>query len=92
MGIDGATEVFPSLRKGRHAHVTVRIGEPIGPFRASGRGKDRRQQLDEIGHEIMQHIAELIPPERRGYYSDDPAIRAAARGTEIYPWDQEPEI
>ena len=27
-----------------------------------------------------------IPPERRGYYSDDPAIRQAAKGTEIYPW------
>jgi hypothetical protein len=42
--------------------------------------------LDEIGHTIMRQIAELIPPERHGFYSDDPAIREAARGTEIYPW------
>jgi len=34
----------------------------------------------------MRHIAELIPPEKRGHYSDDPAIREAAMGTEIYPW------
>jgi hypothetical protein len=34
----------------------------------------------------MRHIAELIPPEKRGHYSDDPAIREAARGTELYPW------
>ena len=34
----------------------------------------------------IRHIAELIPPERRGHYSDDPAIREAAKGTEIYPW------
>lgn len=34
----------------------------------------------------MHHIAELIPPEKRGHYSDDPAIREAARGTELYPW------
>jgi hypothetical protein len=40
----------------------------------------------------MRHIADLIPPERRGYYSDDPAIRAAARGTEIYPWTDHPEL
>lgn len=92
LGIDGASDVFSSLRKGRRAHVTARIGEPFGPFRASGRGRKRRHRLDEIGHEIMQHIAELIPPERRGYYSDDPVIRAAAQGTEIYPWDEEPEI
>ena len=32
------------------------------------------------------NIAELIEPERRGHYSGDPAIRAAAQGTEIYPW------
>jgi hypothetical protein len=47
---------------------------------------ERRRQLEEIGHEIMRRIAQMIPPERRGHYSDDPAIRAAAAGTEIYPW------
>jgi hypothetical protein len=40
----------------------------------------------------MQRIAELIPPERRGHYSDDPAIRAAAREVESYPWDDSPEV
>jgi hypothetical protein len=34
----------------------------------------------------MRSIASLIPPELRGYYSTDPAIRAAAKGTEQYPW------
>lgn len=38
----------------------------------------------------MRHIAELIPPERRGY-SDAPVIRVAARGTEIYPWAERVE-
>jgi hypothetical protein len=51
-----------------------------------GRGRERREQLDEIGHEIMRHIAALLPPEKRGHYSDDPAIREAAKGTEVYPW------
>jgi 1-acyl-sn-glycerol-3-phosphate acyltransferase len=86
MGFDGLTEVFPALRRGQRARVTVRIGQPFGPFQAMGKGRERRQQLENIGHQIMQHIAELIPPERRGHYSDDPAIRAAAKGTEIYPW------
>lgn len=87
IGLDGFTEVFPSLEKFKQARVTVRIGKPFGPFSVTGRGRERRQQLDEIGHEIMHHIAELIPPERRGHYSDDPAIREAAKGTEIYPWE-----
>jgi len=86
VGLNGFTEVFPSLFKGKRAKVTVNIGKPFGPFTASGSGRDRRSQLDEIGHEIMRHIAELIPPEKRGHYSDDPAIREAAMGTEIYPW------
>jgi 1-acyl-sn-glycerol-3-phosphate acyltransferase len=91
MGFDGLTEVFPSLRKGRRARAMIRIGKPFGPFQAKGRGRKRRRQLDEIGHQIMRQIAELIPPERRGHYSDDPAIRTAAQGTEIFPWDEMPE-
>jgi 1-acyl-sn-glycerol-3-phosphate acyltransferase len=91
MGYDGLTEVFPRLRTGRRAKVTIRIGKTFGPFRVTEKGRARRQRLEEIGHEIMRHIADLIPPERRGHYSSDPAIREAARGTEIYPWDEDPE-
>jgi len=91
MGFTGLTGVFPRLRQGRRAPVRVRIGKPFGPFHVTGRGRARRQQLEEIGHEIMGRIAELIPPERRGHYSDDPAIRAAAQGTEVYPWDDAPD-
>jgi 1-acyl-sn-glycerol-3-phosphate acyltransferase len=91
VGFDGLIDVFPSLRKGRRAPVTVRVGEPFGPVEAPGRGRQRRQRLDEIGHEIMHRLADLIPAERHGHYSADPAIREAARGTEYYPWDAEPE-
>jgi len=87
IGYDGLPELFPQLRRGKRARVTVRIGKPFGPFSVEGRGQERRAQLDEIGHTIMRKIKELIPPERHGCYSDDPATREAARGTEIYPWD-----
>jgi 1-acyl-sn-glycerol-3-phosphate acyltransferase len=93
LGIDGATEVFPCLRRGRRARLTVRIGRPFGPFRTTGRGQERRCQLDEIGHQIMREIAALLPPEHRGYYSNDPALRAAAlEAARQYVWDREPEI
>jgi 1-acyl-sn-glycerol-3-phosphate acyltransferase len=91
LGLDGLIDVFPGLRQGRRACVTLRIGQPFGPFKAAGDGRVRRRQLEAIGDEIMEHIADLIPPERRGYYSDDPAIRTAALGTEIYPWAGAPE-
>jgi 1-acyl-sn-glycerol-3-phosphate acyltransferase len=86
VGLYGFTEVFPSLGQGRRASVTINIGKPFGPVKVTERGRKRRQQLDEISHEIMRHIAELLPPELRGHYSDDPVIRAAAQGTEVYPW------
>ncbi len=86
VGLVGMNEVFPSLRRGRRAKIQVNIGKPFGPFKAEGQGQQLREQLDEIGHEIMRHIAELLPPEKRGHYSEDPAVREAAKGTEIYPW------
>ena len=91
IGLDGTAEALPTLFRGRRPKVTIRVGEPFGPFEVAGKGRERREQLDEIGHEIMRHIAELIPPEKRGYYSDDPAIREAAKGTEIYPWGDQIE-
>ena len=86
IGLVGLNDVFPSLRRGRRAKIQFNIGKPFGPFMIEGHGQQHREQLDEIGHEIMRHIAELIPSERRGHYSNDPAIREAAKGTEIYPW------
>lgn len=91
VGLVGLNDVFPELFKGRRAKIRFVIGKPFGPFQTTGRGREKREQLDEIGHEIMRHIAELIPPERRGHYSSDPAIREAARGTEIYPWAEKVE-
>jgi 1-acyl-sn-glycerol-3-phosphate acyltransferase len=85
IGLHGLNDVLP-LRPGKRARVTITIGKVFGPFHTTGHGRERRAQLDEIGHEIMRRIAELIPPEKRGHYSDDPAIRSAAKGTEIYPW------
>jgi 1-acyl-sn-glycerol-3-phosphate acyltransferase len=87
VGLDGLVDVFPSIRRGKRASVRINIGQPFGPFYVSDRGDTNRENLEDIGHEIMRHIADLIPPNRRGYYSDDPAIRTAAMGTEVYPWD-----
>lgn len=87
VGLSGGNEVFPELRRGRRARVQMRIGEPFGPFRNEGRWHDeQRAQLACIGDEIMRRIAALLPPERRGHFSDDPAIRAAAEDAAMYPW------
>ena len=91
IGIDGSVGFFKNIRKGR-AKVTLNIGEPFGPLKSASAGRPSREELDEMGHEIMRHIALLIPPEKRGFYSDDPAIREAALGTEIYPFADTAEV
>ncbi|MBC7234482.1 MAG: 1-acyl-sn-glycerol-3-phosphate acyltransferase [Chloroflexi bacterium] len=92
IAFEGMHYLFPSLRQGRRARIRVRIGELLGPFTAIGHGRERRRQLDKITDEIMQHIAELLPPDRRGYYSDDPAQRAEAACANDYDYGFRPEI
>jgi 1-acyl-sn-glycerol-3-phosphate acyltransferase len=91
MGFDGLGAVFPSLGRGRRARVTARIGQVFGPFSASEAGPGHRRRIEEIGDEIMRHIAELIPPEKRGVYSDDIPARTEAERYE-YPFAKAPDI
>lgn len=91
VGLDGLDELFPMLKRGKRAKITIRFGEPFGPFFVSERGETDRRRLEEIGHEMMRHIAALIPPEKRGYYSEDHAIREAAMAETFYPWEGKPE-
>jgi 1-acyl-sn-glycerol-3-phosphate acyltransferase len=87
IGLHNFPAMFPALKNFKRATVNVKIGKPFGPFKTSGSRYDQRQQLDQIGHEIMQHIAELIPVDKGGLYSSDPAVREASKGTEHYPWE-----
>lgn len=86
LGIYGLNDVFP-LKLGKRAKAHVNIGKPVGPFIATGKGRERRKQLDAIGLELMKSIAALIPDNYRGFLADDPEVRKLALGTEVYPWE-----
>lgn len=86
LGIYGLNDIFP-IQLGKRPSAVVKIGKPVGPFFASGRGRDRRKQLDQIGLDLMKAIAAQLPDRYRGFLASDPAIREAARGTEDYPWE-----
>jgi len=88
IGLHGMDEVFASLAKLRRAKIRIVIGEPFGPFTVAEKGREKRERLDAIGAEIMQKIADLIPPEKHGFLSDDPALRAEVME---YPWDNQVE-
>ncbi|MBS1271458.1 MAG: hypothetical protein MAGBODY4_00589 [Candidatus Marinimicrobia bacterium] len=53
----------------------IRIGKPFGPFQLSRDPEEKKRQFEEYGHEVMRHIAALIPPEWRGMYRDDPKVK-----------------
>jgi 1-acyl-sn-glycerol-3-phosphate acyltransferase len=86
LGIYGLNDIVP-IQIGKRPTAVVKIGKPVGPFLVSGRGRDRRKQLDQIGLELMKAIAAQLPDHYRGFLATDPAIREAARGTEDYPWE-----
>ena len=92
VGLDGLVNVLPMAKKGKRASVTVSFGEAFGPLTLEQRNSSIRERMDEIGHEMMRRIAQLIPYDKRGFYSDNPKIRAAAKGTEVYPWELTTEI
>ena len=60
LGIFGFNDIFP-IKLGNRPKVVVKIGKPVGPFTAPGRGRVRREQLDQIGLELMKSIAVLLP-------------------------------
>jgi len=84
VGIDGFTLLFNKWRP----RLEIRIGAPIGPFSADGAGSERRAELDGIGQEIMLAIAQLLPPERRGIFSEDAGLREAAEAVAAYPFSE----
>ena len=68
VAISGTDRIYPPGGRMVHrAHVTIRVGETFHlEHRPSGRIE--RDQLQAATDTVMRHIAQLLPPERRGAY------------------------
>lgn len=66
----GTEKILPNLKRLRRTPVKLIIGPVFGPLviDSSLPKPERRAQQDELGHEMMRHIAALMPPENRGPY------------------------
>lgn len=66
----GTEKVLDNLRRFRRTPVRMIIGPTFGPLTIDPAlpKTERRAQLDEYGHEMMRHMAALMPPENRGPY------------------------
>jgi len=86
VGFTGFNEVLP-IRFRNQSKVTIRVGKPYQPAPVTGRGRERREQLDALGDQFMKEIADLIPDHLRGKFSSNPAVREKAKEVEDYPWE-----
>ena len=69
--LEGDLRRFSLLRaQWRRTQVEIRIGAPFGPFTVEEglRGRAKRRELDRMGRQMMQHIADLLPEDQRGVY------------------------
>lgn len=85
IGLDGFSKLFKEWRP----VLTIKIGKPFGPFQAENSGRQRREELDLIGMRIMRQIAELVPDERKGVFSPDKELKAAAQEVASFPFESD---
>jgi len=66
----GTENIAANLRRLRRTPVRMIIGPVFGPLTIDPTlpKVERRARLDELGHEMMRHMAALLPPENRGPY------------------------
>lgn len=66
----GGEYVFRNLRKLKRTPVKLVVGRPFGPLTVASdcKGAQKRAAINDLGDEMMQHIARLLPSEQRGYY------------------------
>ena len=71
----GTERIAANLRRLRRTPVRLIIGPVFGPLAVdeSLSKAQRRERLDELGHEMMRHMAALLPPENRGPYRQESA-------------------
>lgn len=67
----GTERILLNIRRLRRTPVRLIIGPVFGPLSIdeSLSKADRRERLDALGHEMMRHMAALLPPENRGPYA-----------------------
>ncbi|RMH02301.1 MAG: 1-acyl-sn-glycerol-3-phosphate acyltransferase [Chloroflexi bacterium] len=67
----GTEKAMANIRRGRRTPVTMTIGPCFGPLTLPKLpSRKRKEQLNQLGDEMMRHLATLLPPENRGPYAN----------------------
>jgi 1-acyl-sn-glycerol-3-phosphate acyltransferase len=72
VGIVGTTDDYwQRAKRGERPQLEMHIGRPFR-MEKTVKGADRHAARQQIADLVMQHIAQLLPPEYRGVYSSQP--------------------
>ncbi|MEZ4519734.1 MAG: hypothetical protein R3C44_23870 [Chloroflexota bacterium] len=65
----GGEKILENLRRGRRTSVMMTIGPVFGPLviDASLPKQEQRRRLDDLGYDMMRHLAALLPLENQGF-------------------------
>ena len=68
IAFEGTENVQGELKSLGRTKVKMHIGKPIGPFKipAGVRGTEKKQLIDQFGHQMMQAVADLLDKRYRG--------------------------
>ena len=79
----GTENVMANVRRLRRTPVRMIIGPVFGPLTIDPAlpKTERRARLDEMGHEMMRHMAALLPLENRGPYREQGGRGAGEQGS-----------
>lgn len=68
VGLVGAEQIMPNFRRLRRTTVRFIIGPTFGPLLVDPALEERarRERINELGREMMVHLAALLPPQLRG--------------------------
>ena len=73
---DNSFDIFGSIKKNRkRLRIWTKVGKAFGPLPFSGDERPSREEIRQSSRIIMEHIAQLLPPDFRGSYdlADNPA-------------------
>jgi 1-acyl-sn-glycerol-3-phosphate acyltransferase len=69
VGLEGTREFTKNLKRVRRTPVTLNFGRAFR-FRTGGRERIPRAEMGRMTEEAMYQLAQVVSPQRRGFYSD----------------------
>jgi len=75
VGISGQIDPSRYWKRLRRPRIKVRIGRPFRLKTLEGNWAQNKEYANEMGRDLMAHIAVLVDPEYRGNYAEHPIVK-----------------